>query len=555
MKPDLTPITVQTIAYDDQEPGTSGLRKKTKVFIENPHYLENFIQSTFDMLTQNLFEGNADAFKDKTLVVGGDGRFHNSVAIQTIIKMAFANGFGKIMVAKNGHLSTPAASAVIRKNKALGGFILSASHNPGGINGDFGIKFNPAAGGPAPQSMTSKIYELTKSITTYLTMDFPDVDLSQLGTFTVNGQSVEVFDPLTDYTELMQKIFDFDAIRTLFSGVFDFKYDALNAVTGPYAKHIFCDLLGAPETSILHGTPLEDFGGKHPDPNLIYAKELVDLMYGKDAPDFGAASDGDGDRNMILGRGTFVSPGDSLAILVNNAANYIPGYRRGISGVARSMPTSAAVDLVAKAHGISCYETPTGWKFFVNLMDAGKCQICGEESFGTGSDHVREKDGIWAVLAWLNIIAKSGKSVETLVTEHWNRFGRNYYQRHDFEGLDTAKAKKMLDDARKGLSQLKGQTFAGSRVVMADDFSYKDPTNGEVANNQGLRIKLEDGSRVICRLSGTGTGGATLRVYHDVYRKDWREDPYKVLVPLNQTILSYLNIASYCGVDKPTVIT
>ena len=469
--------------------------------------------------------------------------------------MAVANGYGKIMVAKNGHLSTPAASAVIRANKAFGGFILSASHNPGGLNGDFGIKFNPESGGPAPQELTEQFYERTKTITTYLISEFPDIDLTQEGTFKAGTTEIEIFNPLTTYTELMEKIFDFDAIKALFSGAFRFNYDAMNAVTGPYAHHIFEEILGAPVGTVLHGVPLEDFGGLHPDPNLKYAADLVNRMFASNAPDFGAASDGDGDRNLILGRNLFVTPGDSLAILVANAQKYIPGYKDGIAGVARSMPTSMAVDLVAESLSIPHYETPTGWKFFVNLMEAGKCTICGEESFGTGSNHVREKDGIWAVLAWLTILAKSGKSVEEIVTQHWAKYGRNYFQRHDYEGLDSNQAKTMLESLRKRLGNLNKELFAGHNVLKADDFSYKDPITEQKVTQQGIRIILDNGSRVICRLSGTGTSGATLRIYHDVYNKIYNKDVDEMITPYANAMLKLLNLEKQCGVTKPTVIT
>lgn len=551
MKIDLQPVTVQTIPFKDQEPGTSGLRKKTKVFLQ-PNYLENFIQSVFDVL---LLE-NPDGLTEKTLVVGGDGRYHNRPAIQSIIKMAAANGFGRVLVAKEGILSTPAASAVIRSEQALGGFILSASHNPGGLNEDFGVKFNPESGGPAPQEMTERIYQRTKEITTYLTLDYPEININELGTFRVAGTEVVVFNALEDYARLMQQLFDFDAIRALFSGVFKFNFDAMNAVTGPYARYIFEEVLGAPPGTVLHGTPLEDFGGMHPDPNLKHAAELVRRMSDLHAPDFAAASDGDGDRNLILGRSMFVSPGDSLAIITEHAQRLLPGYRGGLAGVARSMPTSTAADRVAKAQGVPSYETPTGWKFFVNLMDAGMCTICGEESFGTGSNHVREKDGLWAVLCWLSILAKTGKSVEEIVHEHWARFGRSYYQRHDFEGLDAGKAKKMIAKARGQLSGLKGQSFGGSTVSAADDFRYEDPVSGTVAEQQGLRIILANGSRVVFRLSGTGTEGATLRVYYEAYRKDGGTgDIQEVLKPLRTATLRFLELKDYCGIDTPTVIT
>jgi len=549
-RPDLIPYQKHTIPYQDQRPGTSGLRKKTSVFTQ-PNYVENFIQATFDVLYMNF----PDTFPEHTLIVGGDGRFHNKVAIQTIIKMAIANDFGKVMVAKDGYLSTPAASAVIRANHALGGFILSASHNPGGINGDFGIKFNPSAGGPAPQEMTEAIFTRTKELTTYLMVDFPDIDLSEEGSFKAGATEIVVFNPLTVYTELMESIFDFDAIKALFSGVFKFNFDAMNAITGPYAKHIFEEILGAPIGTVLHGTPLEDFGGLHPDPNLKYAAELVKRMSVTNAPDFGAASDGDGDRNLILGRKLFVTPGDSLAIIVDNACKYIPAYRNGLAGVARSMPTSTAVDAVAKAMNIPCYETPTGWKFFVNLMDAGQCTICGEESFGTGSNHVREKDGLWAVLAWLNILAKSGKTIQDLVVQHWAKYGRNYFQRYDYDGLENSKADKMLNNLRGKLSGLKNHNFAGHSIVTADDFSYTDPVTGSVAEKQGIRIILDNGSRVVCRLSGTGTSGATLRVYHDIFSRQSDKNINEAIQPYCTAMLSLLDLATYCGIDKPTVIT
>lgn len=540
-----------TKPFEDQKPGTSGLRKKTAIF-QQEHYLANFIQATFKTLSEEYVE----SFRDQTLVVGGDGRFYNSQAIQLIVRMAVANGFSRVMVAKDGILSTPAASAVIRKHKTLGGFILSASHNPGGPDEDFGIKFNAPNGGPAPQQITNKIFAFSKTVTSYLLIDSPDVDLSSIGSIKLNETEIVIFNPLEDYTALMRRLFDFDTLKGLFAGGFTMRFDAMNAVTGPYAKHILEDCLGAAPGTVVRAKPLPDFGGVHPDPNLIYAAELVEHMNGINAPDLGAASDGDGDRNLILGRNAFVSPGDSLAVITDYATKAIPGYKTGLKGVARSMPTSKAVDRVAEALNITCYETPTGWKFFGNLMDAELCTLCGEESFGTGSSHVREKDGLWAVLAWLSIIANSGKSVEEILLDHWKRYGRSYFQRHDYEGLNKELADELFAELSERLTELAAKPFASSKIMSADDFSYLDPVDGSEVLNQGIRLCLEDGSRAIFRLSGTGTQGATLRIYLESYeRSDLNSDVSKHLEPLSQAVQELLELKRRFGVTKATVIT
>ncbi|MCJ8281207.1 MAG: alpha-D-glucose phosphate-specific phosphoglucomutase, partial [Rivularia sp. ALOHA_DT_140] len=457
--------TVSTQPFTDQKPGTSGLRKKVKVFQE-PNYLENFVQSIFDSL---------EGYQGQTLVVGGDGRFYNREAIQIILKMAAANGFGRVLVGENGILSTPAVSCIIRKYKAFGGIILSASHNPAGPDEDFGIKYNTDNGGPAPEKITEAIFNRSKTIDSYKILEADDINLSNLGSFELGSMTVKVIDSVIDYVELMQSLFDFESIRQLLaSGDFRMCMDSLHAVTGPYAYTLFEQRLGASQGTVRNGKPLEDFGGGHPDPNLVYAHELVDILFGDNAPDFGAASDGDGDRNMILGRNFFVTPSDSLAVLAANA-KLVPGYSSGLAGVARSMPTSAAVDRVAAQMGIDCYETPTGWKFFGNLLDAGKATLCGEESFGTGSNHVREKDGLWAVLFWLNILASRKQSVEEIVKEHWKTYGRNYYSRHDYEGVDKEKANTLMENLRSALSSMKGKKFGSYEVEYADDFSYTDP--------------------------------------------------------------------------------
>jgi len=542
--------TFPTVPFPDQRPGTSGLRKKTRVFMQ-PHYVENFVQSVFDAVQEISM---AD-FKRETLVVGGDGRYYNRPAIQKIVRVAAANGFGHVLVGGGGILSTPAMSAVIRRRGALGGLVLSASHNPGGENADFGIKYNVRNGGPAPEVMTEKIYQRTLEISRYLSLQASDIDLDHLGSTTVGDTRVSVFDPLADYTALMEEIFDFASLRTLFHGDFRMAFDAMHGVTGPYAHHILERRLGAPEGSVIRGTPLEDFGGLHPDPNQVHAADLVTLMMRPDAPELGAACDGDGDRNMILGPGCYVSPGDSLAVIAERASTCIPGYRAGVSGVARSMPTSTAVDRVARSQGIPCFETPTGWKFFGNLMDAGLCTLCGEESFGTGSNHVREKDGLWAVLSWLSILASLRRPLNDVVAAHWRRFGRSYYQRHDFESLDSAAASAMMEDLKKRLPALAGAPLAGSQITLADDFSYTDPVDGGISANQGIRILLADGSRIVCRLSGTGTEGATLRLYLEGYRENGGLAIEGILDPLRQAALALLQMEQHTGRTQATVIT
>jgi phosphoglucomutase len=539
--------TVRTTPFEDQRPGTSGLRKKVGVFQE-PHYLENFVQSVFDAL-----EGIAG----QTLVVGGDGRYHNRTAIQIILRMAAANGFGRILVGRGGLLSTPAASAVIRKHQAFGGIILSASHNPGGPDGDFGIKYNATNGGPAPEKLTEAIYRRSRQIRAYRTLDTADVALDRLGGTRLGEAMVEVLDPVADYQELMARLFDFARIRALFASGFRIRFDGMSAVTGPYAKAILEETLGAPGGSVVNGEPREDFGGHHPDPNPAHAGELIEAMMGPDAPDFGAASDGDGDRNLIVGRGTYVTPSDSLAILAANA-HLSPGYARGLAGIARSMPTSQAADRVAAAQGIPCYETPTGWKFFGNLLDAGKATICGEESFGTGSDHVREKDGLWAVLLWLDILAARRQPVAAIVQDHWRRFGRNFYSRHDYEEIESAAAAGLMAALRERLPQLPGERFGGLVVRQADDFSYEDPVDGSLSEGQGVRILFEDGARIVYRLSGTGTAGATLRVYLEAYEPDparHDQDPQAALRPLIELADRIAAIRERTGRSAPSVIT
>ena len=539
--------TVATTPFEGQKPGTSGLRKKVQVF-QQPHYIENFVQSVFDSL---------DDYQGETLVLGGDGRFYNREAIQVVIKMAAAAGFGRVLVGKGGILSTPAASAVIRKHGAFGGLILSASHNPGGEHGDFGVKYNIGAGGPAPESVTDAIFEKSKTIAEYRISDAPDVDLDTLGITRVEDMVVDVVDPVEDYAELMGSLFDFDAIRDLFSGGFTMRFDAMSAVTGPYAKAILEETLGAAPGTVVNGEPLPDFGGHHPDPNLVHAKELADLLMSDHAPDIGAASDGDGDRNMIIGRGRFVTPSDSLAIIAANA-HLAPGYKAGITGIARSMPTSGAADRVAEKLGVTCYETPTGWKFFGNLLDAGLATVCGEESFGTGSNHVREKDGLWAVLMWLNILAARRMSVAEIVAEHWATYGRNYYTRHDYEEVDAAAADGLMSDLRARLATLPGTVINGLTVERADDFAYTDPVDGSVTTKQGLRVFFTEGSRIVYRLSGTGTAGATLRVYIERFVTD----PARLDLDTQDTLADLIAIARILpdiegrtGRSEPTVIT
>ncbi len=537
--------TVATRPFEGQKPGTSGLRKKVRVF-QQPHYLENFVQSIFDSL---------DGFAGATLVVGGDGRFHNRAAVQTILRMAAANGWGKVMVGRGGILSTPAASCVIRKYRTFGGIILSASHNPGGPDEDFGIKYNIGAGGPAPEKVTEAIHAKTATITRYRLVEAPEVDIDTLGTTRLAGMTVEVFDPVADYAALMEQLFDFAAIRAAFAGGLRMKFDAMHAVTGPYATEILERRLGAPAGTVMNGVPSEDFGHGHPDPNLVHAHELVATMTGAGAPDFGAASDGDGDRNMILGRDFYVTPSDSLAVLAANAT-LCPGYAGGLKGIARSMPTSAAADRVAAALGIPCWETPTGWKFFGTLLDAGLVTLCGEESFGTGSDHVREKDGLWAVLMWLNILAMRKESVAAIVRAHWARFGRNVYSRHDYEGIDSAAANGLMDHLR-GLD-LAGKDVGGQVVAVHDDFAYTDPVDGSVSTHQGIRVVFADGSRIVTRLSGTGTEGATLRVYIERYEPDPARhglDPQVALADLIALARQLAEIERRTGRAEPSVIT
>lgn len=542
--------TVSTQPFADQKPGTSGLRKRVSVFQER-NYLENFVQAIFDSLEPTDYQGN-------TLVLGGDGRFYNRNAIQIILKMAAANGVGRVLVGQHGILSTPAASCVIRKAGAFGGIILSASHNPGGPEGDFGIKYNTRNGGPAPEKVTEAIFDRTKTIEGYKIIEANDVDLERLGETVIGSMEVEVIDSVADYADLMESLFDLDAIRDyIAAGKLTVCMDSLHAVTGPYAKYLFETRLGAPEGTVQNGVPLEDFGGGHPDPNLVYAHDLVEKMFGEHVPDFGAASDGDGDRNMIVGANFFVTPSDSLAVLAANAT-LVPGYKDGIAGVARSMPTSAAVDRVAETLGIDCYETPTGWKFFGNLLDAGKATLCGEESFGTGSNHVREKDGLWAVLFWMNILAVRQQSVEEIVTDHWKTYGRNYYSRHDYEGVDSARAATLMAQLGEAIGSLVGTVVNGYEVAYADDFSYTDPVDHSVSENQGIRIGFTDGSRVVFRLSGTGTQGATLRVYLESYEPDASQhgvETQEALADLIAIAESIASIREYTGMETPTVIT
>jgi phosphoglucomutase len=539
--------TVATTPFTGQKPGTSGLRKKVAVF-RQPHYLENFVQALFDTIA---------APPGSTLVLGGDGRHYNREAIQVILRMAAANDIGRVLVGQGGILSTPAASCVIRKYRCFGGIILSASHNPGGPDGDFGIKYNTGNGGPAPEKVTDAIHARSGELDSYRIAEEPDVAIDRPGVAMLGAMQVDVIDPVADYAELMESLFDFGTIRELIAGGFRLCFDAMHAVTGPYAKEIIERRLGAPAGSVINGVPLEDFGGGHPDPNLTYADQLVAIMYGKDAPDFGAASDGDGDRNMILGRGFFVTPSDSLAVIAANAG-LAPGYAAGIAGIARSMPTSAAADRVAQKLGVPCYETPTGWKFFGNLMDAGKVTLCGEESFGTGSSHVREKDGLWAVLFWLNILARRRLSVQEVVQRHWAEYGRNVYSRHDHEGLPTDIANGIMAQVRGRFAGLPGQRLGGYTVKFCDDFSYTDPIDGSISTGQGLRIGFDDGSRIVFRLSGTGTEGATLRLYLEAFEADPARQQVDAQLALAELIaiadeISQLRQRS--GRDTPTVIT
>ncbi len=541
--------TISTQPFNDQKPGTSGLRKKVKVF-QQAHYLENFVQSIFDTLA--IPSG-------AVLALGGDGRYHNRAAIQTIIQMAAANGFAKVMVGQAGILSTPAASHVIRQYQTFGGLVLSASHNQGGVDGDFGIKYNMSNGGPAPEKITDSIFAISKAISTYKIADVPQVNIDQIGeTVFANGFSVQVFDAVQDYADLMRELFDFHAIKKLLASGFNIQFDAMHAVTGPYAQEIFVNRLGASANSLMNCVPSEDFGGGHPDPNLTYAEDLVKIMFaGEKALDFGAASDGDGDRNMILGKNFFVTPSDSLAVLAANAT-LVPAYKNGIAGIARSMPTSAAADRVAAKLNIPCYETPTGWKFFGNLMDAGKVTLCGEESFGTSSSHVREKDGLWAVLFWLNIIAVKQMSVEAILMAHWAEFGRNVYSRHDYEAIPTEAANSVIAYIKAQFNSLPHQVFGTYTVKTCDDFSYLDPIDGSISHNQGIRILFTDGSRIVFRLSGTGTEGATIRIYLEAFDSDTKNHHLDAQVALSEMIKIALQISQLVektGRVAPTVIT
>ncbi len=543
----MTTKTVATRPIEGQKPGTSGLRKKTDVFM-TPGYLENYVQS--------IFEG-VGGIEGKTLVVGGDGRYFNDTAIQTILKMAAASGAARLIVGQGGLFSTPAASNMIRKRGAFGGLILSASHNPGGLHGDFGLKFNMANGGPASEAVTSEIFARTRTIQSYRIVEADDVDLSTLGTSTIGGTKIEIVDPVTDYAELMESLFDFDAIAAMFRSGFTMRFDAMHAATGPYAKAILEGRLGAPEGTVVNAVPLPDFGGGHPDPNPIYAKDLYDLMAGPDAPDMGAASDGDGDRNIVIGRGAVVTPSDSLAMIAASA-HLAKGYTRGLAGVARSMPTSGAVDRVAEKLGIACYETPTGWKFFGNLLDAGKVTLCGEESAGTGSDHVREKDGLWAVLMWLNIQAVRKETIAEIQSAHWAEFGRTFYTRHDYEAVASDDANGLMAHLRSRLSVLPGTTVAGLEIETADDFAYTDPVDGSVTTGQGVRILFKGGERVVFRLSGTGTEGATIRVYLEKFEPDAGRhgvDAQEALADVIAAADALAGIKARTGREAPDVIT
>jgi phosphoglucomutase len=542
-------ISVPSAPFSGQKPGTSGLRKKVTVF-RQARYLENFVQAIFDTLSGQ---------QGRTLVLGGDGRYYNDVAIQTILRMAAAAGFGRVLVGRDGILSTPAASAVIRKWQAFGGIILSASHNAGGPEGDFGIKYNLGNGGPANEGFTDAVYRRTQEISVYHTVESPDIDLGRIGQAAIGEMVVSVIDPVADYAELLESLFDFDRIaRLLARPDFRMRFDAMHAVTGPYALAILEGRLGAPAGTVVNGTPLPDFGGGHPDPNPVYAADLVAALADPGSGlSFGAASDGDGDRNMVVGRNFVVSPSDSLAVLVANHA-LIPAYAGGLAGVARSMPTSCAVDRVARELGVACYETPTGWKYFGSLLDAGMATLCGEESAGTGSNHVREKDGLWAVLYWLNILAVRDLPADAIVRDHWRRFGRNVYSRHDYEGIDTAQADRLMDELRARLAQLPGSDCCGLRIAAADDFAYTDPVDGSRSERQGVRILLDDGSRVVFRLSGTGTEGATLRVYLERFVADpsRHEVPtQEALAPLIDLADAVARIAAITGRKTPDVIS
>ncbi len=537
---------IATTPFDDQRPGTSGLRKKVRIF-EAPRYLENFVQAIFDTVSPQA---------GAVLVLGGDGRYHNRPAIGTILQMAAANGYGRVIVGKGGILSTPAASHLIRLKQASGGIILSASHNPGGPEGDFGVKYNVANGGPAPADVTEAIFQKSRALSEYRSVRTGEIDLERIGVQAIGAMTVEVIDPVADYAALMESLFDFERIRARLRDGLRMRFDAMSAVTGPYAKEILERRLGASAGTVVNGEPLPDFGGHHPDPNLVHAHALVDAMSAPDGPDFGAASDGDGDRNMIMGRSFFVTPSDSLAVMAANA-RLVKGYSDGLKGVARSLPTSRAADRVASKLGISAYETPTGWKFFGNLLDAGRITLCGEESFGTGSDHIREKDGVWAVLFWLNVVAARGESVETIVRGHWREFGRDYYTRHDYEEIDAALAGGLMAKLRESLSALKGKSFAGHVVESAEDFAYVDPVDGSVSEKQGVKVLLSGDARIVYRLSGTGTAGATLRVYVERYEPDPRKHDVPTQTALASAIVAADEIAGIratLGVE-PSAIT
>ncbi len=543
----LTELTIPTEPIEGQKPGTSGLRKKTEVFMTR-HYLENFAQATFDAI---------GGLQGKTLVLGGDGRYFNDRAAQVIVRMAAASGLARIIVGQNALLSTPAASNLIRKYQTDGGIILSASHNPGGRNEDFGMKFNVPNGGPAPEAVTERIYEKTREIGSYVIFESTEIDLATIGDSKLGDMTISVIDPIADYHQLMRELFDFDAIRNLLAGGFSLCFDAMHAVTGPYAKAILEEDLGAAPGSVRNAVPLPDFAGGHPDPNPVWARDLMALMYGPEAPDFGAASDGDGDRNMIVGRGLYVTPSDSLAVLAANA-HLAPGYADGLAGVARSMPTSRAVDAVAEGLGIKAYETPTGWKFFGNLLDAGLATLCGEESAGTGSNHVREKDGVWAVLLWLNILAARKMSVADIMADHWRRYGRHYYSRHDYEGIDKDRADALIQALRDKLPSLAGSSVGGMEVATADDFAYSDPVDSSVSGHQGVRVLFGNGSRIVFRLSGTGTVGATLRVYLEHFEEDATkhgQDPQTALAPMIAAAEEVAAIEHYTGRTEPDVRT
>ena len=539
--------TIPTRPIDGQKPGTSGLRKKTRIF-QDPGYLENFVQSIWNGI---------GGLEGKVLVLGGDGRFFNAQAAQIILRMAAAAGAARVIVGRDGLLSTPAASHLIRERGADGGVILSASHNPGGPDGDFGVKYNIANGGPAPEPVTEAIFRASQEVTQYHIVTAPDLDLSSPGTARLHRTEVEIIDPVGDYADLMETLFDFTAIRALFVGGFRMRFDAMHAITGPYAREILQDRLGAPEGSVVNATPLPDFGGGHPDPNPVWAHDLMTLMMGAHAPDFGAASDGDGDRNMVVGRGLYVTPSDSLAVIAANA-HLVPGYAAGLKGVARSMPSSTALDRVAGELGIACHATPTGWKFFGNLLDAGLATLCGEESAGTGSDHIREKDGLWAVLMWLNILAARRQSVAEVMTAHWQRFGRNYYSRHDYEEVDAAAANALVSDLRARLDQLAGTRLGQLRVLEAEDFSYRDPVDGSVTTQQGIQIRFAEDARLVLRLSGTGTAGATLRVYLERFvagPEGLDAEPQAALAEVIAAAEALCGIRTRLGRTAPDVVT